>query len=168
MSITVGPSTSPLPRRPRAGWPGFTLVEILVAVGVLMVAFLGVITVYLVGYGDISESGRDTAAAVLAQSLVEGMRNQPAALLTGLDGVDTANATPCPANPPRINALCTNWVAQVQGTPPFPLVLPGGQGRIAVAAIPNAITLNRITITLTWTEPGRGGRQLTVVAGRSD
>jgi hypothetical protein len=135
-----------------------------VSVGVLLVAFLGVITVYMVGYGDISEGGKDTIAAMAAQTLAENIRNQPQASLTQLNGIDTTNPGGCPgAAGSRINTLCLNWAAQVSQ-------LPEGRGTVAVNQIPNGTTgvlFFQIIINLTWTEPTRGLRQLTVVAGRS-
>lgn len=164
MSARRGPSSMrgrATPRRPGQG--GFTMVEILVAVGVLLVALMGIISVFFVGHRDISESGRDTAAAVAAQSLAETLRNQAQGNLPLLDGLDTANPA-CPANPPQMSALCAGWVTQVGQ-------LPEGRGTVAVAQIRNPGTgkiLYRIIITLAWNEAGRGGRQFTLVAGRSD
>jgi hypothetical protein len=140
-----------------------------VAVGVLLVAFLGVITVYMVGYSDIKEGGTDTAAAIAAQTLVERLRNLPSgpalpAILLGVNGMDTANTAACPGAPAsRINNLCLAWAAQVNQ-------LPQGQGVVTVLRVPNPSQPDffRITITVAWTEPTRGRRLLSVVAGRSN
>ncbi len=149
----------------RPGGPGFTLAEILVAVGVLLVAFLGVITVYMVGYRDITEGGTDTAAAVAAQTLAESLRNQPQANLPLLDGMDTSNTAGCPGAPgSRINNLCLTWATQV-------VLLPEGRGVVNVVPTINpntGVLFNQIIINLTWTEPNAGGRRLVVVAGRSN
>ncbi len=165
MTMPLRTSSMPAPAdRRRAKTPGFTMVEVLVAVGVLTVAFLGIITVFLAGYGDISQSGRDTLAAVAAQSLIEDIRNRPQADIPSLGGVDTASPTPCPLNPPALNTLCTDWVSQVSQ-------LPAGRGTVAVTQTPNpgtGITMYRVAITVSWDEAGRGARQLTVVAGRSN
>lgn len=159
----------PSPMAPRrtpaaAGMPAFTLAEVVVALGVLLVAFLGIITVFRVGHGDITESGRDTAASVVVQSLVESLQNQPAANLPLLNGIDTADPAFCPgAAGSRVNTLCTDWIAQVAR-------LPQGRGTVTVAQVPNPTTgiiLNQITISLSWAEVGRGSRQFTVVTARS-
>ncbi len=163
MNIHLRPSIISPTRRSRAGRPGFTLVEVLVAVGVVLVAFLGVITVYLVGYGDITEGGLDTAGAVAAQSLVERIRNQPFANMPLLNGMDTSNTGACPGvTGSPINTLCLNWAAQVAQ-------LPQGQGTVTVVPVvgPSGVT-QQIRINVSWVEAARGGRrQLTVVAGRT-
>jgi len=144
---------------------GFTMVEVLVALGILTIAFLGMITVLMTGHDNVTQSGRDTTAAVAAQSLVENMWNQPPTDLQLLNGIDTTNPALCPGNPgDRINTLCTDWIAQVGQ-------LPEGRGTVAVTATPNpatGITMRQITVTLSWTESSRGGRQLTMIVGRSD
>ena len=158
----------------RHGGPGFTLAEILVAVGVLLVAFLGVITVYLVGHRDITEGGNDTLAATAAQSLVERLRNLPSGpalppILLGMNGVDTQNPATCPPDPPPptppqgLNAWCTNWAAEVTQQ------LPDGRALVAVVQniSPAGFSFSQLTIIMFWTDPGRGRRQLTLVAGRS-
>lgn len=163
MNFLASSSSGPFRRRaPRAGGPGFTLAEVLVSVGVLLVAFMGVITVYLVGYGDISEGGKDTIAAMAAQTLAENIRNQPQNNLQQLDGIDSTNPGGCPGTAgSRINTLCLNWAAQVAQ-------LPEGRGRVTVTRTLNGnVSFFQVNINLTWTEPTRGLRQLTVVAGRS-
>ena len=147
------------------GRPGFTMVEILVALGILTVAFLGLISVLMTGHTDISESGRDMAAAVAVQSLAENMWNQPAPDWILLNGMTTANPTVCPgAAGSRLNTLCTDWIGQVG-------LLPQGRGTVAVIATPNpttGITLWQATITVTWTEATqKGQRNLRLVVGRS-
>jgi len=166
MSGAARSSSSPIrPRAPRAGRTGFTLAEVLVSVGVLLVSFLGVITVYLVGYGDISEGGKDTIAAMAAQTLAENIRNQPQATILQLNGMDSGNPGGCPgATGSRINTLCLNWATQVAQ-------LPEGRGTVAVTETINPndpnVKFYQVIINLAWTEPTRGLRQLTVVAGRS-
>ncbi len=154
---------------PRAGARGFTLAEVLVAIGVLSVAFLGIITVFMVGQADISQSGRDTLAAAAAQSLAENLRNQPQDDLPQYHGMTTDDKTLCPGNagPPqdKVNKLCTDWVDQVTQA------LPQGRGTVSVVLTTNPttnITLYQITINVSWTEAAGGTtRTLTVIAGRS-
>ncbi len=135
------------------------------AVGVLTVAFMGLITVLMTGHGDISQSGRDTSAAVAVQSLVENMRNQPATELQQLDGMTTDDPSYCPGTVgSRVQTLCTDWIGQVSQ-------LPEGRGAVTVTQIPNPATgimLRRITITVNWTEATKGARSFTMVVGRSD
>ncbi len=156
-----------VPRRP-TGPPaaaGFTMVEVLVTMGVLTVAFLGVITVFLTGHADISQSGRDTAAAVAAQSLAENMLNQQAPTLDQLNGMTTADPTACPGAPgDRINTVCTDWINQVAP-------LPQGLGTVTVTQIPNPTTgimMRQVSINVSWVEAARGTRQFTLVVGRSN
>ncbi len=145
--------------------PGFTMVETLVAVGVLTVAFLGMITVLMTGHTDISQSGRDTAAAAAAVTLAENMWNQPATDWQLLDGMTTDDPTLCPGGAgTRLNTLCTDWIAEVSQ-------LPQGRGTLSVVPTPNpvtGITMRQATIRVAWTEATRGGRQVTLTVGRSD
>ncbi len=159
---TVGDPVGPNPRGRRGG---FTMVEVLIAAGVLTVAFLGMITVLLTGHGDISQSGRDTSASAAVQSLAENMRNQPATDWSTLDGMTTDDPNNCPgAQGSRLNTLCVNWINVVTQ-------LPQGRGTVGVVATANpttGITMRTATITVAWAEAGRGSRQLSLVVGRSD
>lgn len=150
-------------RRARPG--GFTMVELLFAVGILVVAFLGVITVVMTGHTDISQSGRDTVASAAAQSLGENMRNQPSTDWTTLNGMTTGNPSACPgATGTRLNNLCQNFINDVAN-------LPEGLGTVTITQTPNpgtGINFYRATIAVGWTEAGRGARQRTLVVGRSD
>ncbi len=170
MMIAHRPSHRPSrPAGLRAGARGFTMAEVLVAIGVLSVAFLGIITVILVGQADISQSGHDTLAAAAAQSLAENLRNQPQDDLPQYNGMATADKTQCPGNagppPDKVNKLCTDWIDQ------FTQTFPQGSGTVSVVLTANPttnITLYQITITVSWAEVVAGStRRLTVVMGRS-
>lgn len=141
------------------------MVEVLVALVVLMVGLLGTSAVFIAGHREIGESGRDTAAAVVAQSLAENLRNQSVLELPFLNGLDTADPSTCPdIVGSGVRKLCADWIAQVS-------TLPEGRGTVVISPMPNpatGITLHRITISLSWAEPGRGTRNLTLTAGRTD
>jgi len=55
---------------------GFTLIEVLVAGIVLVLALLGVATMCLSGYANLDRSGEQTQAVVLGQQRIEWLRNQ--------------------------------------------------------------------------------------------
>lgn len=55
---------------------GFTLIEVLVASVVLVMALLGVATMCLAAYAHLARSGEETQAVILGQQRIEWLRNQ--------------------------------------------------------------------------------------------
>jgi prepilin-type N-terminal cleavage/methylation domain-containing protein len=158
----------PLPRPTRSGPSpkGFTFVEVMITVGIITVGLLGILGVLFTSHAGITQSGRDTAATVIAHSLAENLRNQPQLDLPLLNGMTSDDPNLCPGAPgSRLNVLCMEWIAQVN-------TLPEGRGTVTVAQTPNpatGIALYRITITLGWTEASSLARRtFTLIAGRSD
>lgn len=144
---------------------GFTVVEVLIALVVLVVGFLGLVTLVYGGYSNVEEAGASSAAVATAESMVEFLRTQPAAVIPQMDRVTTADPTSCPGGAgSAINTACQAWLTRV-GT------LRQGRGTVAVATGPNAITnipFHTVTVTIGWTEVGLGGRTVTVVTGITD
>ena len=72
---------------------GFTLVEVLVASMILVVALLTLASMFPVGYKQISDGGRMTMAVTGARQILEDIGDVPFANISNLNGVDTSTNT---------------------------------------------------------------------------
>src|SRR5262245_60859765 len=72
---------------------GFTLVEVLVASMILIVALLTLASMFPVGYQQITDAGRMTVAVSGARHILEDVGDVPFANISNLNGVDTASNT---------------------------------------------------------------------------
>jgi prepilin-type N-terminal cleavage/methylation domain-containing protein len=72
---------------------GFTLVEVLVAAMILVVALLTLASMFPVGYRQITDAGRMTMAVSGARHILEDVGDVPFANISNLNGVDTASNT---------------------------------------------------------------------------
>jgi prepilin-type N-terminal cleavage/methylation domain-containing protein len=70
---------------------GFTLVEVLVAAMILVVALLTLASMFPVGYKQITDAGRMTMAVSGARHILEDVGDVPFANISNLNGVDTAS-----------------------------------------------------------------------------
>ena len=149
--------------RGRAG--GFTLAEVLIALVVLVVGFLGFVGLIWGGFSTVQEAGRGTTALAAAESMIELVRSQPAAVIPQFDSVKTSVPTSCPGRGgTTVNTACQAWMTRVTA-------LPNGGGTVAVATAPGAVTripFHTVSVTITWSEVSRGGKAITVVSGITD
>ena len=72
---------------------GFTLVEVLVASMILVVALLTLASMFPVGYRQIADAGRLTVAVTGARHILEDIGDVPFNNLSNLNGVDTSSNT---------------------------------------------------------------------------
>jgi len=72
---------------------GFTLVEVLVASMILVVALLTLASMFPVGYRQITDAGRMTMAVTGARHILEDVGDIPFANIANVNGVDTASNT---------------------------------------------------------------------------
>ena len=72
---------------------GFTLVEVLVAAMILVVALLTLASMFPVGYKQIADGGRMTVAVAGARHILEDVGDIPFANISNLNGVDTTSNT---------------------------------------------------------------------------
>jgi prepilin-type N-terminal cleavage/methylation domain-containing protein len=72
---------------------GFTLVEVLVAAMILVVALLTLASMFPVGYKQIADAGRMTMAVTGARHILEDVGDVPFANISNLNGVDTGSNT---------------------------------------------------------------------------
>jgi type II secretory pathway pseudopilin PulG len=79
--------------RPLGDRRGFTLVEVLVAAMILIVALLTLASMFPVGYRQIADAGRMTAAVSGARHILEDVGDIPFANIQFINGVDTASNT---------------------------------------------------------------------------
>ena len=151
---------------------GFTLIEILIGITILVVGLLGVTTMFGTGFTNVAEGGKMTMAVTAARQMLEDVRTIPFTNLSDLNGpggagFDTNLLGTLPAADPARNvarkwryALAgdgvgwnftntekANWQNLGVGSVPF-----GASGLIVVAS-PSA-TMRQVTITVRI--PGRG------------
>jgi len=147
---------------------GFTLVELMVGMTILVVGILGVTSMFGTGYTNVGEGARMTMAVSAARQMLEDIRTIPFNNLLNLNGFDTNTAGTQPANNPERGiarkwryALAGNgagwnftaaetamWSSLYVGNAVF-----GGEGTITVAN--QTATLKLVTVTVR-TASGRG------------
>jgi prepilin-type N-terminal cleavage/methylation domain-containing protein len=98
-----GVSNGKAPWSPRltASARGFSLLEVLLGMVVLVVALLGFISMFSSGYSNVAESGSMTMGFSAAQQLLEDVRAVPFANLPNLNNFSTDNAGSQPAGGPE-------------------------------------------------------------------
>ena len=84
---------------------GFTMMELMVAVGVIGTVLLGIVGVFIVSYTNVDHGGRVTRATTYAHQKVEELRNTAFGLL--------ANGTDVPEP-----AFTRTWTVAVTGASP--------------------------------------------------
>jgi prepilin-type N-terminal cleavage/methylation domain-containing protein len=104
------------PRPGRAGAPGFTMMELLVAVGVIGAVLLGIAGVFIVSYTNVDHGGRVSRATTYAHQKVEELRNTSFGLL----------ATMAPGSDVPEPAFARTWAVTV---------VPGGAAPARIAAV---------------------------------
>ncbi len=136
---------------------GFTLIEILIAAVILVVAVIGIAAIFPTGYKDVSSAGQITMATAAAQMALDGMQNLPIASILNLNGFNTAaGAAGLPAADPE-RTLARLWAfaltgdqatwAPPAGSPQYTLginagVALGATGTITVSCLNAAVLPN--------------------------
>jgi prepilin-type N-terminal cleavage/methylation domain-containing protein len=157
------------------GWrpecpPGFTLIEILVGMTILVVGILGVTSMFGTGYTNVGQGAQVTMAVSAARQMLEDIRTIPFNNLPNLNGFDTNATGTQPANNPE-RGIARKWRYALAGTGTgwnftaaetamwqslgVGNVVFGGEGTITVAS--QTATLQLVTVTVrTATASGRG------------
>ncbi|MCP3982307.1 MAG: type II secretion system protein [bacterium] len=99
---------------PRTCQSGLTYVELLVAVGLLLTALLGVSTMFVLGYTNVNGAGNTTMGLAAARQVLEDARRLPYANLVNLNGFDTDDASTLPASGPELE-VARRWRYAVAG-----------------------------------------------------
>ena len=151
---------------------GFTLIEILIGITILVVGVLGVATMFGTGYSNVGQGASLTLAVTAARQMLEDVRTIPFNNLTNLNGpggtgFDTSSLGTQPAADPERN-IARKWRYALMGDGTgwnftnaekgkwqnlgVNNVTFGGRGLVVVTS-PSA-TMRLITITVNV--PGRG------------
>jgi Tfp pilus assembly protein PilV len=80
--------------RDRRGRGGFTLIEVLVAAVLLMVAIVSVMIMFPIGYSNVDAGGEQTEAATLAQDMLEKVRDVKWDDVDNFGGTSFTSCTP--------------------------------------------------------------------------
>jgi len=125
---------------------GFTVLEALVAAGLVALGFVAVSTLFPTAYGNITYGGRTTNAVAYAQQQIEQLKAIAADISPG-QGFNAINAANCSGNPvtladplvPSITFTRTCTLTSNVGTAPL-------QG-----------DLKKVRVTVTWAAQHRPG-----------
>ena len=120
--------------RPNRNGEGFTVVEVLIAAAILVVALLAILDILPTGSTNVDEGGRISSAVALAQQTLEVVKN------SGFPPV----AGNCPGTVPT-SFTCSLAVSVIEG------VIPNNR-------------LATITVTTTWRDSKRSGTVSLVTA----
>jgi prepilin-type N-terminal cleavage/methylation domain-containing protein len=139
---------------------GFTLVEVLVAAMILVVALLTLASMFPVGYKQIADAGRMTMAVTGARHILEDVGDVPFANISNLNGVDTASNTGVIAGLTGTEAaIARRWRYMLAG-PGNGFSFTGAEtaawgtpqtysGRAVVTVANTSATLRTVTVTVT-------------------
>jgi prepilin-type N-terminal cleavage/methylation domain-containing protein len=161
---------------------GFTLVEVLVASMILVVALLTLASMFPVGYKQIADGGRMTMAVTGARHILEDVGDVPFANISNLNGVDTAsNAGVIAGLTGTEAAIARRWRYMLAGsgdgftftsaeTTAWGTVRPfGGRAVVQITDLPcnparcPTITLRQATVTVTMPGLPSGVTMSTVI-----
>jgi prepilin-type N-terminal cleavage/methylation domain-containing protein len=159
---------------------GFTLVELLVASSILVVALLGIASVLPTADVTLHQAGQISKAVSLAQQMIETIKNDPFTELTRYHGVDTRNTATYPTDEPipplpgtagnfMGGTNVTRWKDDINLYLTSGVGITGGYGTIVVSTVAsdgsgNAV-LRKVTVEVGWRERGQDFRvQLATLA----
>ena len=139
---------------------GFTLVEVLVAAMILVVALLTMASMFPAGYKQIADGGRMTMAVAGARHILEDVGDVPFNNISNLNGVDTAsNAGVIAGLTGTEAAIARRWRYMLAG-PGSGFTFTGAEtaalgtpqtyaGRAVVTVANTSATLRTVTVTVT-------------------
>ncbi len=149
---------------------GFTVVEVMVAAAILVLALLGIASMLPTADMSLHQSGQISKAVSLCQEMIEMIKNDPFNGLLNYDGVDTRNPDAFPLDDPdpivpgtpgnfmgRSNL--TKWKNDIALYLASGAGVTGGYGTIAVSSVAQDGTgndiLRKVTVTVYWTDSSR-------------
>ncbi len=161
-------------RAPLRGRRGFTLVEIMIGLTLLVVGVLGVASMFSRGYSNVGDGGRLTMAVTAGRQMLEDVRLVPFAQLPNLNGPTgggfrTDQPATLPAGEPE-RTIARKWRYALAGadatagwafssteTQQWGRLLSGTRGgaefgavgQITVVDVDNPVTLRQVTVTIT-------------------
>jgi len=157
------------PRRVRPG-QGFTMVEVLVASAILIVALLGIAAVMPTADMNLHLAGQISKAASLAQEMIEMTKNDPFSQLSLYNGVDTRTPGTFPLDTPNPpipgdagnfmgGSNVAKWGNDISVYLATGAGITGGYGTVTVTTVATDAggnpTLRKLSVTVNWTDGGR-------------
>jgi len=125
---------------------GFSIIEVLVAAGLIGLAFLAISILFPTGYANITHGGRTTTAVAYAQQKIEQLKSIAADISPG-QGFNAINSANCSTTP---ETLADPLVPTVTFRRTCTLT-PN------VGTAPLAADLKKVRVTLTWAAQNRPG-----------
>lgn len=162
------PDTRP-PRGLRPG-QGFTIVEVLVAAGILLIALLGIAAVMPTADMNLHLAGQISKGASLAQEMIEMTKNDPFSQLSLYHGVDTRTPATFPLDTPNPpipgdagnfmgGTNVAKWANDINLYLATGAGISGGYGTIGVIPVATDATgtpiLRKVSVTVNWIDGGR-------------
>ncbi len=155
---------------PHDGRMGFTVVEVLVASTILVLALLGIASMLPTADLTLHQSGQTSKAVSLCQEMIEMIKNDPFNTLLNYNGVDTRNPSGFPLDDPvpivpgtpgnfMGNSNLTKWASDIALYLAGGAGITGGYGTINVSSVAQDASgndvLRKVTVTVYWTDSGR-------------
>ena len=149
---------------------GFTLVEVLVAATILVVALLGIAAVLPTADMSLHQAGQISKAVALTQEMIEMVKNDPFSQLSLYNGVDTRTTGTYPVDDPNPpipgdagnfmgGSNVTKWATDIALYLVTGAGITGGYGTITVSTVATdgtgAPILRKISVVVNWTDAGR-------------
>jgi prepilin-type N-terminal cleavage/methylation domain-containing protein len=150
--------------------PGFTLVEVLMAASILLVALLGIGSTLPTATMSLQHSGQISKAVSLAQEMIEMVKNDPFSQLSLYDSVDTRSTATYPVDYPTPpipgdagnfmgGTNVAKWANDIALYLPTGAGITNGYGTIAVVTVASDAggnpILRKISATIFWTDRGQ-------------
>lgn len=152
---------------------GFTFIELLIGMTILMLGLVSVAAMFPMGVVVVSDAGKMTMTLTGTRQIIEDIRSLPFDNVMNLNGFDTTDPATLPANQP-MRDIARRWrYALARDGQGFAFTTDeraqwgslsttsagfGARGRIAVVA--DSATLRRVTVTITV--PGRRPTNITM------
>lgn len=149
---------------------GFSVIEVLAAASILVVALLGIAAVLPTADMTLHQSGQVSKAVSLAQEMIEMLKNDPFSQLTLYGGVDTRTTGTYPVDAPvppipgdagnfSGGSNVTKWANDIALFLTTGRGITGGYGTITVSTVAtdtggNPI-MRKVSVVINWTDGGR-------------
>jgi len=170
IKLNVYPDSKRNAMQRRSAERGFTLIEMMIGMTILLFGLLGIAAMFPMGYVVVTDAGKMTMTVTGSRQILEDVRSVPFVNLINLNGFDSNNAATLPAAQPERD-LARRWRYALAGegsgftytaaekaswrtlatTSSTTSASFGARGTITVVA--QTATLRLITVTITV--PGR-------------
>jgi len=147
---------------------GFTIIEVLVAMVILSIGVLSLGVLQLASMQNTQGGYMRSQATILAYDIIDSMRADIPAVISGDYRLAFADATPAAVNCDGVDANCTNREMATSDLNRWRTVLgnhlPSGSGQVTTA---NIGTTTQVTVTVSWVDPftaASGTEQIVLVS----